>query len=135
MQHDNPITHAHRREFMRSTDPRATQSPKPRRLIRHVERRCAFVQNENACRAHERACGLETLRLSTRDERGVYTDRGVIAFWEGLDEAVDVRGAGGALDVHGGERRVPVRDGGVEVLRDDTAPILAYPQSKYNLLK
>ena len=121
---DHPVTHPHYLHLVchhhrRPPDLGTSNGLEHRRLVRTVQRRRTFVENENPRRTCERARNLETLGLPARYERRVLTHEGIVPLRERHDEVVHVGCPRGAHDVVIGEFaevsvRYVVPDGAVE---------------------
>ncbi|CAG8666278.1 10157_t:CDS:2, partial [Acaulospora colombiana] len=72
-------------------------------LVLCVEGGCALVEDEQAGVADESTGDRDALRLTTRDETGVFTDKGFVAFREGHDKVMDVGLLGGTLNLLAGD--------------------------------
>ena len=100
---EDAVTHAHDLQLVRDHERRAADlgvrdGLHHCSLVCGVQCRRALVEDEDAGRPCQGTSDLKALRLSTRDERGVLPDGGLVALGQGHDEFVHVRSTRGVLD-------------------------------------
>jgi hypothetical protein len=115
MNNQNTVTHSHNRELVCHHDRRAADfgmanGLQNRSLVGRVQRRCAFVQDQDLRWSSQSACNLKPLSLSTGNEGRVLPDHCVISLREGHDEVVYVRSLGSSSDVNIREHLIAVRN-------------------------